>query len=101
METGVRSLEFYEDYFNIKYPLPKCDMIAIPDFQAGAMENWGLVTYRSTCILFDADKVQYELKLAFFVINKPCVFCLFSEKFWVLILGVTSLKNTFLDFDEN
>ena len=66
METGVRSLEFYEDYFNIKYPLPKCDMIAIPDFQAGAMENWGLVTYRSTCILFDADKVQYELKLALF-----------------------------------
>ena len=39
LDTGVKSLEYYEDYFNIKYPLPKCDMIAIPDFQAGAMEK--------------------------------------------------------------
>ena len=83
METGVRSLEFYEDYFNIKYPLPKCDMIAIPDFQAGAMENWGLVTYRSTCILFDADKVQYELKLALFRDQQALSF------FWKVLGGVT------------
>jgi puromycin-sensitive aminopeptidase len=62
LETGVRSLEYYEDYFNIKYPLPKCDMIAIPDFQAGAMENWGLVTYRSTCILFDEEKSPMRTK---------------------------------------
>ena len=62
LETGVKSLEYYEEYFNIKYPLPKCDMIAIPDFQAGAMENWGLVTYRSTCILFDAEKSPVTTK---------------------------------------
>ena len=42
LETGIRSLEYYEDYFGIKYPLGKCDMIAIPDFKFGAMENWGL-----------------------------------------------------------
>ena len=62
LETGVKSLEYYEEYFNVKYPLPKCDMIAIPDFQAGAMENWGLVTYRSTCILFDAEKSPVTTK---------------------------------------
>ena len=41
-KTGIKSLEYFEDYFGIKYPLSKCDMIAIPDFKFGAMENWGL-----------------------------------------------------------
>ncbi|XP_062398899.1 endoplasmic reticulum aminopeptidase 2 [Sardina pilchardus] len=53
LEAAVRILEFYEKYFNIYYPLPKLDLIAIPDFQSGAMENWGLNTYRETALLFD------------------------------------------------
>ena len=43
---GPRVLSFLESYFNISFPLPKQDMFAIPDFAVGAMENWGLVTYR-------------------------------------------------------
>ena len=62
VEVGVKSLEFYEEYFNIPYPLPKCDMIAVPDFAAGAMENWGLITYRSVCILFDEAKSSVSTK---------------------------------------
>ncbi len=46
-------LQFYEKYFGIKYPLPKMDLLAIPDFAAGAMENWGAVTFRETAILCD------------------------------------------------
>uniref|UniRef100_A0A671VRK7 Aminopeptidase n=1 Tax=Sparus aurata TaxID=8175 RepID=A0A671VRK7_SPAAU len=53
LEVAVKMLDFYEEYFNIRYPLPKQDLIAIPDFQSGAMENWGLTTYRETSLLFD------------------------------------------------
>ncbi|KAL5020481.1 hypothetical protein ScPMuIL_003373, partial [Solemya velum] len=53
LQIGVDVLTFFEDYFNITYPLPKQDMIALPDFSAGAMENWGLITYRETAMLYD------------------------------------------------
>ncbi|XP_042234819.1 aminopeptidase N-like [Homarus americanus] len=53
LKTGPTVLTFFEKYFNIPFPLPKQDMIAIPDFSAGAMENWGLITYRETAMLYD------------------------------------------------
>ncbi|KAK3095167.1 hypothetical protein FSP39_010973 [Pinctada imbricata] len=53
LSVGVEVLTYFEDYFNISFPLPKQDMIAIPDFAAGAMENWGLITYRETAMLYD------------------------------------------------
>lgn len=53
LDTAVKSVEFYEDYFGIDYPLPKLDNVALPDFSAGAMENWGLITYRESAMLAD------------------------------------------------
>ena len=47
-------LHYYDQYFGIKYPMPKLDMVAIPDFEAGAMENFGCITYRETDMLVDA-----------------------------------------------
>ena len=53
LDIAVRSIEFYDDYFDTKYPLPKSDHVALPDFSSGAMENWGLITYRETALLAD------------------------------------------------
>lgn len=56
LDCAVKTLDFYEKYFDIPYPLPTLDMIAIPDFSSGAMENWGAITYRESAILFDEEK---------------------------------------------
>ena len=54
-EIAADSLDYYDDKFGVKYPLPKLDQVASPDFEAGAMENWGLVTYRESCMLVSPD----------------------------------------------
>ncbi|KAF5281438.1 hypothetical protein FQA39_LY17792 [Lamprigera yunnana] len=48
-------LNFYENYFNIKFPLPKIDLVGVPEFGFNAMENWGLITFRETIMLFDEN----------------------------------------------
>ncbi|KAI6237348.1 Aminopeptidase N [Aphelenchoides besseyi] len=53
LQAGIKVLEFYEEYFKIPFPLAKQDMMAFPDFSAGAMEGWGLVTYREKFLLFN------------------------------------------------
>lgn len=73
LNLAARTLAFYEKQFGIEFPLPKMDQVAIPDFAQGAMENWGLVTYRVVDLLLDekisgaavkervAEVVQHEL----------------------------------------
>ncbi|KAM6954495.1 endoplasmic reticulum aminopeptidase 1b [Aplochiton taeniatus] len=63
LNAAVKLLDFYDDYFDIPYPLPKQDLAAIPDFQSGAMENWGLTTYREAGLLFDPNKSSASDKL--------------------------------------
>lgn len=58
LEVAVKVLPYYRDYFGIAYPLPKMDLIAISDFSSGAMENWGLITYRETFLLVDAQNTS-------------------------------------------
>ena len=55
LDIATRSIDFYDEYFGVKYPLPKSDHVALPDFSSGAMENWGLITYRESCLLVDPE----------------------------------------------
>lgn len=73
LNLAAKTLAFYEKEFDSDFPLPKMDMVAVPDFSAGAMENWGLITYRTVDVMFDeqtsgastrervAEVVQHEL----------------------------------------
>lgn len=58
LEVATKVLQYYHEYFGIKYPLPKLDLIAISDFACGAMENWGLVTYRESYLVVDPENTS-------------------------------------------
>jgi puromycin-sensitive aminopeptidase len=62
LDVAVRTLEFYNDYFAVPYPLAKCDFIALPDFASGAMENWGCITFREQALLVDPKNTSLHLK---------------------------------------
>lgn len=53
LNTAIKTIEFFNDYFGTAYPLAKCDLIALPDFSSGAMENWGCITFRESCLLVE------------------------------------------------
>ncbi len=59
LDVAKRSLEFMNEYFGVKYPLPILDLISIPDFSAAAMENWGAVTFRESALLVDEDHTAF------------------------------------------
>ena len=62
LDIAKRSIEFYEDFYQTPYPLPHSWQLALPDFSAGAMENWGLVTYREAYLLLDPDNTALDTK---------------------------------------
>ncbi len=60
LSVAPKVLDYFEDYFGIKYPLNKMDLIALPDFASAAMENWGLITFRETCLLVDKENSAFQ-----------------------------------------
>ncbi|MBI5698468.1 MAG: M1 family peptidase, partial [Thaumarchaeota archaeon] len=62
LDLCKKLVKSYEDYFGIKYPLPKLDLIAVPDFASGAMENWGAITFRETILLYDEKTSSTQTK---------------------------------------
>jgi aminopeptidase N len=62
LDIAVRTIDFFDEYFGVKYPLPKSDHVALPDFSSGAMENWGLITYREVALLADPKTTSVSSK---------------------------------------
>ncbi|HVL92349.1 MAG TPA: M1 family metallopeptidase [Acidimicrobiales bacterium] len=56
LDVGAHALRFFTDYFGVRYPAGKLDLIALPDFAMGAMENLGAVTFRETLLLVDPER---------------------------------------------
>ncbi|XP_039751351.1 glutamyl aminopeptidase isoform X2 [Pararge aegeria] len=63
-DIGKRATEFYIKYYEVPFPLPKLDMIAIPDYVSGATEHWGLITYRETSFLIDEETASSRNKIS-------------------------------------
>ncbi len=72
LDTAIKALDVFEDYFGIPYPLAKCDLVALPDFEMGAMENWGCITFREADMLFDPQtgSVSHKQRIAQVVIHE-------------------------------
>ncbi|MCK8617838.1 M1 family metallopeptidase [Fructobacillus sp. M158] len=62
LDIAKRSIDFYEDFYQTPYPLAQSLQVALPDFSAGAMENWGMVTYREAYLLVDPDNTELAMK---------------------------------------
>lgn len=62
LDIATRTIDFFNEYFGVPYPLPKSDHVALPDFSAGAMENWGLITYREIALLVDPKTTTLSVK---------------------------------------
>ncbi|MCL4357681.1 M1 family metallopeptidase [Patescibacteria group bacterium] len=62
LEVAVKTLDFFNNFFGIDYPLSKCDLLALPDFASGAMENWGLITFREQAMLVDPKNTSLIMK---------------------------------------
>ncbi len=62
LDIATRTIDFFDEFFGVPYPLPKSDHVALPDFSAGAMENWGLITYREIALLVDPETTSISTK---------------------------------------
>lgn len=71
-QIAPKIVDYFSKIFEIKYPLPKLDLIAVHSFSHNAMENWGLITYRSTALLFSEEKSDpiYKQKVAYVVAHE-------------------------------
>ncbi|KAK6351095.1 hypothetical protein TWF718_004268 [Orbilia javanica] len=72
LENAAKVVDYFSEVFDIDYPLPKVDMLAVHEFSHGAMENWGLITYRTTAVLYEEGKSdpKYKNRVAYVVAHE-------------------------------
>lgn len=72
LQSATKIIDFFSTVFGIDYVLPKCDLLAVHEFTHGAMENWGLITYRTTAVLFDEETSEsaYKTRVVYVVAHE-------------------------------
>ncbi|KAI9774858.1 MAG: hypothetical protein M1840_000074 [Geoglossum simile] len=72
LKNAVQIVDYFSEVFRIDYPLPKVDLLAVHEFSHGAMENWGLITYRTTAVLYDeaSSDARYKNRVAYVVAHE-------------------------------
>ena len=97
LENSIKLIEFYNEYFDTPYPLEKSDQVALPDFSSGAMENWGLITYRESALLAgeksDIDSRQQVVKVIAHELSHQWFGNLVTMKWWIDLWPNESFAN--------
>ena len=72
LEHAHKTIDYFSKIFGIEYPLPKSDLLAVHEFAMGAMENWGLVMYRTTAVLYDekTSDARFKNRVAYVVAHE-------------------------------
>ena len=95
LQFGSKVITFFQKFFKVDYPLRKLDMVAVPDFSAGAMENWGIITFRTTTLLYNERESSSEMQeqVATVICKWKKLFCfsVFCDIFFPLTKQPTKL----------